>query len=192
MLAGPAPSTFLALEGGLDDKLHPLILFWTFAYLSWSLGLSTLHDVFCMPNLSTSRGSFLISCLHTRMKVKEKWPGMCWYMTSLPCLMRKMGVLMNRPVYCLHTHFANPHISGFAAYPLTMCTHFSTSMISLNILSIILIQNIFTKNCYNNGRLHMNRLWTFCNASMICSFKLGKAIWNFLIFGIDSSIVLTN
>lgn len=37
MLAGPAPSTFLVLEGGPDDKLSPHHLFWVFAHLSWSL-----------------------------------------------------------------------------------------------------------------------------------------------------------
>ena len=72
MFVGLALSTFLALEGGPDDKLCPLILFWTFAYLSWILLHSTLHDVFHMPNLSTSWGSFLISCLNSRMIVKVK------------------------------------------------------------------------------------------------------------------------
>jgi len=46
MLAGLAPSTFLVLEGGPYDKLCPLILFWTFARLSWILSHSPLHDVF--------------------------------------------------------------------------------------------------------------------------------------------------
>lgn len=59
-------------------------------------------------------------------------------------------------------------------------------------LTIISIHNILTKNCYNNGRLHMNCLWIFGSTSMICSFKLRRARWNFSIFGIDSSIVLRN
>ena len=161
MLVGPAPFTFLALEGGLDDKMCPLILFWTFSYLSWSLAHSTLHDFFRISNLSTSRGRFLISCLHTCMMVKENWPGLCSYMTSLPYLTRKMDVLMNRLVCCLHTHFVNPHIDGCAAYRLTVCTHLRTSVILLKILSIILIQNILTTNYYNNRRLRMNHLWIF-------------------------------
>jgi len=38
----------------------------------------------------------------------------------------------------------------------------------------------------------MNRLWIFGNASMICSFKLWRAKWNFSIFGTNSSIALRN
>ena len=40
----------------------------------------------------------------------------------------------------------NPHISGCAAYWLTACTCLSTFVISLKTLSIILVQNILTKN----------------------------------------------
>jgi len=72
MLAGPTMSTFLVLEGGTDDKLCPLILFLTFTHLSWILSNSHLCDVFHMSNLSTSQGSFLISCLISRMMVKVK------------------------------------------------------------------------------------------------------------------------
>lgn len=53
MLVGPAPSTFLALERRLDEKLCPLILFLTFAHLSWNIAHSTLHDVSHMANLFT-------------------------------------------------------------------------------------------------------------------------------------------
>lgn len=53
MLVGPVWSIFLALEGGLDDKLCPLILFWIFAHPSWILSKSSLNDFFCMLNLST-------------------------------------------------------------------------------------------------------------------------------------------
>lgn len=93
------------------------------------------------------------------MMVKAKWPGLSTYMTFFPCFMRKMGFLMNGPSCCLHTYFANIHFNGCAAYRLTACTLVSTSMISLKALSIILIHTILTKNCYSNGRLHMNRPW---------------------------------
>lgn len=128
-----------------------------------------------MPNLSPSRGSFFISYPHTRTMVKAKWPSLSSYMTSLPCFTRKMDVLTNKPFYYLHTHFANPHIGGYAAYQLTACTHLRTFLISLKILSIILMQNILTKNCYNNERLCMNHLCIFGSASVICSFKLRRA-----------------
>ena len=71
MLAGLTSSTLLELEGGSDDKLCPLILFWTFSHLSWSLVLSSLHDVFCMPNLLPSQGSFSISYPHTGTMCKS-------------------------------------------------------------------------------------------------------------------------
>ena len=86
MLAGPARSTFLMLEGGPDDKLSPYILFWIFAHLSWILSHSSLHDVFRMSNLLTSWGTLLISCLNSRMMVKAKWLGLCTYKISFQCL----------------------------------------------------------------------------------------------------------
>ena len=89
-------------------------------------------------------------------------------------------------------HFTNLHIDGCATYWMKTCTHLRTFVISLKTLSIIFIQTILTKKCYNNGRLHMNRLWIFCSASVICNFKLWRARWNFSIFGTDSSIVLRN
>lgn len=87
-LAGPSPSTFLVLEGGLDDKLCPLILFWIFTHLSRISLHAPLHEIFCMPNLSTSRESFVISCLNSWMILKAKWPGLCTYKTYFPCLTR--------------------------------------------------------------------------------------------------------
>ena len=104
----------------------PHHLFWTFAYLSWSLALSSLQDVFRMPNLIPSRKSLLISCPHTHMMVKVKWPGLISNMTSLPCFTRTRDVLKNRPAYCVHKNFTNIHISGCVAYQLTTCTHLST------------------------------------------------------------------
>ena len=54
MLVGPTPSTFLALEGGKNDKPSPHILFLIFTHLSWiSLDLS-LHDVYLTHNPLTS------------------------------------------------------------------------------------------------------------------------------------------
>lgn len=192
MLVGPTLSTFMALKVGPDDKVCPLILFWTFSYLSWILTLSTFHDVFCMSSLSPSRGSFLISCLNTHMMVKAKWLGLCSYMNSLPCLTRKMDVLTNRPICCFHTHFVNPHIGGCATYRLPMCTHLSTFFISFKIISNILIQNILNTNYYNNRRLLLNHLMIFGSASMFFSFKLREARWSFNISLIDSSIALSH
>lgn len=81
---------------------------------------------------------------------------------------------------------------GSSAYLLKPCTHLSTSMILLKTHSIILIQTILTRNCYNNGRLHMNPLLIFSNTSMTCSFKLRGATWNLLIFGTSSITALRN
>jgi len=72
MLVGLAASTFLVLEGGLDDKLCPLILFWKFSHISWILWHSSLHDVFRMPNVSTSWGISFTSCINWRMMLKAK------------------------------------------------------------------------------------------------------------------------
>lgn len=185
-MVGLAQSTFLVLEGGLDEKLCPLIMFWTFAYLSWRLALSSLHV------LLPSRGIFLISCWHTCMMVKVKWPSLSSYMTSFPCFTRMKDVLTNMLVFYLHTHFANPHIDGCATYWLTSCTHLRNFVILLKKLYVILIQNILTKNCYKNGRLHMHLLWIFGSASVIYSFKLRRSRWNLSIFGTDSSTALRN
>lgn len=142
--------------------------------------------------MSPSQGNFSITCPLTRMMVKAKWLGLSSYMTLFPCYMRKMDVLTNIPTYYLHTHFTNLHFDGCEAYRLTSCAHLRTYVISLKTLSIIFIQTILTKNYYNNGRLHMNRLWIFGSASTTCSFKLQRARWIFSIFGISSSIVLRN
>lgn len=48
MLAGPAPSTFLVLEEGLDDKMSPQSLFWISAHLSSPTLQSQLRHVFLM------------------------------------------------------------------------------------------------------------------------------------------------
>ena len=58
--------------------------------------------------------------------------------------------------------------------------------------SVILIQNILTTNCYNNGRLCMNHVMIFGSVSVLCSFKLWKARWSFNISLTDSSISLSN
>lgn len=192
MLADPTPSTFLALEGGPDDKLCPLIKFWTFAYLSWSLEFFFPRGVFRIVKISPSRKSFSISCPLTHMMVKAKWLGLKTYITFFPWFMRKMSLLTNNPVCCLHSHFANIHFIGCSTYQRTPCTHLSTSVIVLKTRSIILIHTILAKNCYSNGGLHMNSSLIFGSASVTCSFKLRRAIWNSLIFGTDSSISLRN
>ena len=46
MLVGPTTSTYLALEGGPDDKMKTYISFWIFAHPSWILSHSSLHDFF--------------------------------------------------------------------------------------------------------------------------------------------------
>ena len=158
------------------------------------MDLVTLIPPWCLSHaepLHITR-EFFISCPNSHMMVKVNWPSLCSYMTSLPYLMRKMDFLINRLAWCLHTHFANPHNDGVVAYQLTTCTHLGISMISSKIISIILIQNILNKNCYNKRRISMNCLWNFGSASVICIFKLQKSKWNLLIFGIDSSIGLTN
>ena len=114
------------------------------------------------------------------------------YITSFPWFMRKMSSLMNRPVCCLHSHIANAHFIGFSAYQLTLCTHVNTYVILFKTHSIILIQTIFTGNCYKNGALHMNLLLIFGNASVTYSFKLRRARWGFIISGTGSSTSLRN
>jgi len=86
ILAGPVPSTFLALERGPDDKLCPYISGLIFAYLSWILLDSSLRNVSLMPRILTSRGSFLISCLNSHIMVKVKWPGSSTYKISMHLL----------------------------------------------------------------------------------------------------------
>ena len=53
MLASPAPSTFLVLKGGSDDKSSPYITFLIFAYMSWISLDSSLRDVCLMLTLLT-------------------------------------------------------------------------------------------------------------------------------------------
>ena len=134
----------------------------------------------------------MISCPNSYMMAKAKWLCLCSYKTSLPCLIRKMDVLMKRPACCLHTHFVNPHNSSAEVCLLAACTHLSSFVISLNLLFIIFIQNLLTINYYKNGRPRMNCLWIFGSASVICSLKLRKARLSSHIFGIDSSTILTN
>jgi len=191
MLAGPAPSTFLVLEGGPNDKQCPLIQFWTFAYLSWNLAFFFPWGVFRIVKMSPSRGSCSISCPLTRMMVKVKWLGLRTYITLFPWFMRKMSLLTNRSVCYLHLHFVNPHFIGCSAYQVTSCTHVSTSVILLKTCSIILIQTIFTGNYYCNRGLCMNPLLIFGRASVTYSFKLRRARWSYLISR-TSSIVLRN
>ncbi len=146
MLAGPTLSTFLVLEGGPYYKLCSHILFLIFSYLSWILVDSSLHDVSLMLNFSTSRGSFLISCQNSCMVVKEKFFDLCTYKTSMHLLMMNMTSLMKRPTFSFHAQFTNPHNDGEVTFHPTTFTHLSSSAISLNLLSIILIQDPLTKN----------------------------------------------
>lgn len=83
MLVGLALLAVLVLEGGLDDKMSPHILFWIFSCLSWISLDSSLRDVYPMLNMSTSWGSFMISCWNSRTMVKAKWFGLSAYRTSL-------------------------------------------------------------------------------------------------------------
>jgi len=170
MLVGPAPSTFLALEGGLDDKLCPLIQFWTFAYFSCSFALFFPRGVFQIMKISPSQGSFSISFPLTRMMVKAKWPGLSIYITFFPWFMRKMSFLMNKSVCYLHTHRESPF-------------HWVLSLRVETVHSFEylcdLIQDTFyhfdpnhlTINSYNNRGLHMNQLLIFGSASVTCSFS---------------------
>jgi len=75
-VGGSSTWTFLALEGGPDDKLCPLIRFWTFAYLSWILALFSLCDVFRIIKMSPSQGIFF-DLFSTHMydgEGKVDWP----------------------------------------------------------------------------------------------------------------------
>jgi len=112
MLVVPAPSTFMALEGGPNDKQCPHIQFWTFVYLSWSLALFFPRGVFRIVKMSPSRGRFSISCPLTHMMVKAKWPGLSTYITFFPWFMGNMSLLTNMVICCLHSHFRNLHLLG--------------------------------------------------------------------------------
>ena len=116
-----------------------LFLRWVHNNISWISSHSPLHDVFCMSNLSTSRGNSLIYFSDSHMMVKVKWPGLCSYKNYFPCLKRKMNSLMKRLACYFHTHFVNPHNGGVVVCLLIACNHLSSSVISLNLLSIILI-----------------------------------------------------
>lgn len=192
MLAGPAPSTCLALEGGPNDKQCPLIPFWTFVYLSWILAFFFAWGVFRIVKMSPSRGIFSISCPLTHMIVKAKWPSLSTYITFFPWFMRKMSLLTNKLVCFLRSHFVNIHFVGCSAYRLTPCTHVRTFVILLKTYSIIFIQTILTRNFYSNGGLRMNLLLIFGSTSMTYSFKLRGPRWSFLISGTGSSIALRN
>jgi len=190
MLAGPAPSKFLVLEGGPNDKQCPLIQSWTYAYLSWSLALFFPWVAFRIMNMYLSWGSYSISCPLRHMMVKVKWPRLSTYITLFSWFMRNMSFLTNRLAFCLHTHFTNLHFAGWSTYWLTPCTDLRDSIISLKTHSIVLIQTILAGNYYGNGGVHMNPLLIFGSASVTCSFNLWRARWNLLIFGTGSSISL--
>jgi len=124
--------------------------------------------------------------------VKSKWPALSTYINFFPWFMRKMSLLINRPIFYFHSHFANLHFVGCWYYQLTPRTHVSTYVILLKTHSIILIQTILTRNCDNNGGLCMNPILIFGSASATYSFKLQGDRWSSLIFGTGSSTVLRN
>lgn len=106
--------------------------------------------------------------------------------------MRKLSLLTNRLVCCLHSHFANLNFIGCSAYRLTSCTHVRTFVILLNTHSIILIQTILTGNCYNNRGPRINPLLIFGSAFVTYNLKLWRAWWSSLISRIDSRTVFKN
>jgi len=154
----------------------------------------TLLPPMCFSNhedVSISGKLFDLLCTHTYDSEGEvAWPEHLHNFISM--IHEEDEFSDEQEVFCLHTHFKNLHFVGCLAYWLTPCTHLGTSVILLKPRSIILIQTILNRNCYNNGGLHMNLLLIFGSASMTCSFKLWGAKWNLHIFGTGSSTALRN
>ena len=132
------------------------------------------------------------SLVGIHVTVKAKWNGLHTYKTSMNFLMMKMNSPMKRPAYCFYTHFTNPHNVGVVVCHPLACIQLTSSVISLNLLSIILIKNLLTKSYWNNRRLHKNRLWIFGTTFVYCNLKFRKVRWNSSISWTDLNISLPN
>lgn len=192
MLASPALSTFLALEGGLDDKLSPHILFWIFTHLSWILLDSSLCDICLTLNLSASWGIFMISCWNLCTMVKAKWPGLSTYMTFLHSSRMQMSSMKSRSTYCFHTHTS--------WIPTTMVPQPASRLRALTYVVLwsnwIYFSSFWSWTSWQKTIKKWKTLqespMDFCSASVYFNLKLPKTKLNSNIFGIDLKIAFTN
>jgi len=85
-----------------------------------------------------------------------------------------MSLMKLRSSCYLHTHFVNPHNDSATTCLTVACAHFSNSMISVNILSIILILNLFKKKLLKQWKILHKLPMDFWKRFCVIQFEASK------------------